>query len=91
MSKKVAIPMVVLIVLLVLAVGYIAFDKYSGWKQNQEYSIYQEGAQLGYEQAIAQLYQGAISCQQVPVTYDNQTINLVAVECLQQAQAPATG
>jgi len=83
MNKKIAISMVVLIVLLVLALGYIGYDKYADWKQKQEFSIYQEGAQLGYEQAVAQLFQGAIACQQVPLTYNNQTINLVAVECLQ--------
>jgi len=87
MGKKIAVSMVVLIVLLVLAVGYIGYDKYSDWKQAQEFDIYQEGANLGYEQAVSQLFQGAIQCQQVPVTYQNQTINIIAVECLQQQAA----
>lgn len=81
MGKGVAISMVVMIVLLVLAVGYIGYDKYSDWKQEKEFGIYQQGAQFGYEQAITQLYNGASQCQQVPLTYNNQTINLVAVEC----------
>ena len=87
MSKKIAISMVILIVLLVLAVGYICYDKYTDWKQKQDFDIYQQGAQLGYEQAVAQLFQGAVACQQVPITYNNQTINLIAIECLQQASA----
>ena len=85
MGKGIKISMVVMIVLLVLAVGYIGFDKYSDWKRNQEFGIYQQGAQFGYEQAVAQLYNGASQCQQVPLTYNNQTINLVAVECLPTA------
>lgn len=87
MGKGVAISMVVMIVLLVLAVGYIAYDKYSGWKQEQEFGIYQQGAQVGYEQAVTQIFQQAGSCQQVPLTVQNQTVNIIAVECLQQQAA----
>ena len=75
---------IALVVLLVLAFGYIGYGKYFDWKQEQEFSIYQQGAQLGYEQAIGQLAQMAAQCQQVPITYENQTINVIAVECLQQ-------
>lgn len=82
MSKKIAVSVVVLIVLLVLALGYIGYDKYTDWKQKQDFSLYQQGAQFGYEQAIAQIFQPASQCQQVPVTYQNQTINLIAAECL---------
>ena len=84
MGKKIAVSMVILIVFLALAVGYIGYDKYSDWKQEAEFGIYQQGAQFGYEQAVAQLYEGAIQCQQVPLMYNNQTINLVAMECLSQ-------
>lgn len=84
MAKGIKISMTGLIVLLVLALGYIGYSEYSDWKQAQDLSFYQQGAQLGYEQAIGQLYQSAVTCQQVPLTLNNQTINLVAVECLQQ-------
>ena len=87
MGKGIAISMVVMIVLLVLSVGYIGYDKYSDWKQEAELGIYQQGAQFGYEQAIAQLYQGVAQCQPVPLTYKNQTVNLITTECLKQ-QAP---
>jgi len=81
MGKGITISMVVMIVLLVLAVGYIGYDKYSDMKQEKEFGIYQQGAQFGYEQAITQLYEGVSQCQPVPLTYKNQTINLVAQEC----------
>jgi hypothetical protein len=83
-NKSVVITIIVLVILLLGAVGFIVFDQYSEWKQQKDSSLFQQGMQTGYEQAIAQLYQGASNCQQVPVTYDNQTINVVALECLEQ-------
>jgi len=84
MAKKRDILIIVLVVLLVLAVGYIAYDKYVVWKQQKDFGIYQQGAQFGYEQAVMQVFTPAAQCQQVPVTYNNQTINMIAVECLKQ-------
>jgi len=45
----------------------------------------------GVQFALASVFQAAGTCQQVPLTFNNQTINLIAIECLQQqaqAQAP---
>ena len=84
MSKKIAISMAVLIVLLALALGYIGYTQYSTWKNQKDFNIYQEGANLGYEQAVGQLFQGAAQCQQVvPLNYNNQTLNLVNADCPQ--------
>lgn len=44
----------------------------------------------GYEFAILNIAQAAAQCQQVPLRVGNQTINLIAVECLQQAQQSQT-
>ena len=87
--NKQTIVIVILSVLLVLAAGYIGVNKYQQNKQQKQLSIYQQGMQAGYEQAITQLVQQAVTCQQVPVNVQNQTINLIAVECL-QAQANQT-
>jgi len=38
----------------------------------------------GYEYAFIQIAQQAITCQPVPLRIGNQTINMVAVECLPQ-------
>ena len=38
----------------------------------------------GYEYAILQIVQQASACQVVPLTFGNQTIEIVSVECLQQ-------
>ena len=74
---------VFLIILLLIAVGYISYDKYTGFQQEKRFSVYQQGAQLGYEQAIIQIAQQAATCQQVPLRIQNQTLNIIAVDCLQ--------
>ena len=83
MRKKTNIIILVLVVLLILSVGYIIYNSYSQVQSEKQISIYQQGVQLGYVQAVSQLFQQAITCQQVPVTFNNQTINIIAVECLQ--------
>ena len=84
-NKKRNIIFIVLSVLLILSVGYICYEKYSFWKQQKQISVYQQGAQYGYEQTITQIYQSVAppNCQQVPIFYNNQTINIISVECLQ--------
>ena len=77
---------IVLGVLLVFAVGYLLVDKIQENREQQMFSAYQQGAQEGYEQAVIQLAQQLATCQQVPINVGNQTINAVAVECLQQQQ-----
>ena len=75
-----------LLVLVIAAFGYIAYDKYTSTVQAQQFGILQQGAQLGYQQAVLQLIQQASQCKPVPVTYGNVTINVVAVECFQKTQ-----
>ena len=74
MKNKIII--IILAILLVLAVGYIFKDKYTESK-------IQQGIQLGYQQAIIQIIQQVITCQQVPLRIGNQTINIIAVDCIQ--------
>ena len=80
-GKKIAI--FLLIVLLIVAVGYIAFGKFTVWRQSSELGTFQQGAQYGYQQAILQVAQQAATCQQVPLAIGNQTLDVVWVGCLQ--------
>ena len=79
------ISLVVLVLLVIGAFGYIGYDKYLEMDQEKQISIFNQGT----EYAVFQIAQSAATCQQVPLTVGNQTINLIAVECLQQAAAPA--
>ncbi len=80
------IVVIVLSVFLLLALVYIGYSVYGSWSYGKQVAAYQQGAQNGYEQAILQVAQQAATCQQVPLNVQNQTITLIAVECLQQAQ-----
>tara|TARA_B100001971_G_C17855335_1_gene365539 strand:+ start:41 stop:298 length:258 start_codon:yes stop_codon:yes gene_type:complete len=83
-SKRTLILIVVLIVLLAVAVAYIGYGKFKELRQQEQTGVFQQGAQYGYEQLGAMMFQQAASCQSFPITFENQTINLVAIECLQQ-------
>jgi hypothetical protein len=72
----------VLILLLILAGAYIGFTKYNSWRSGQEQQIFTQGAQYGYEQAVIQIVQQSLSCQPVPLRVQNETINIIAVDCL---------
>jgi flagellar basal body-associated protein FliL len=41
------------------------------------------GQNQGYEFAIVSIMQQALTCQPVPLTFENQTINIIATGCLQ--------
>jgi len=79
---------IIAILILVIA-GFLVnvwYEKKAAEEQEEQLGIFQQGAQYGYEQAVIQVAQQAATCQQVPLTIENQTINLIAVECLQAAQ-----
>ena len=72
----------VLIILLIFAIGYILINGYQQRQLQNQISIYQQGAQAGYEQAVVELVQQVATCQPVPIRVVNQTINVIAVDCL---------
>jgi len=84
--KKAIVVILILVILLVASVGYIVYGFYSNWDYKKQANAYQRGAQYGFEQAIVQISGMAVSCQQVPLTVQNQTINIVSVDCLQKSQ-----
>ncbi|MBN2422622.1 hypothetical protein JXB41_05315 [Candidatus Woesearchaeota archaeon] len=88
-DKKMAIIVIVLAVLLAGAIAYIAVEKYNASQTQKQLSIFQQGMQAGYEQAVLQIMQQAATCQAVPIRVQNTTLNMIAVECLQQMQAQA--
>jgi len=75
-----------LAILLILAISYIGVGKYNQRQMQKQVLVYQQGLQAGYQQAIIQIMQQAVTCQQVPLFAQNQTMNIVAVECLQKSE-----
>jgi hypothetical protein len=82
MDKKSWI-IVLLVVLLLGTAGYITTSEYRTALAVKEVDTFRQGVQTGYEQTILQLAQQVASCKQVPLFVGNQTINVIAVECLQ--------
>ena len=75
--------------LLIIAVLFIAATQiraYNLSKKQQQEAIYEQGTQDGYQYAVAQLMQQAATCNPVPLFMNNVSMNIIAVECLQQAQ-----
>lgn len=71
-----------LIVVVVILLGIILYTFVIIPRLN---SLVVTGQNQGVEYAVGTIFQQATSCNTVPLTYNNQTINLIAVECLQQA------
>lgn len=77
---------ITLVIGLIVVSGCLAYFKYSTSKAVQDLEKWQEGAQYGNQATLLEIVQQAVTCKTVPITVGNQTINLIAVECLQQDQ-----
>lgn len=77
--------------LLIIVVGYLITAQFQAKQQQKDIAIFQQGGQTGYQQAIVDIINRALTCEQVPLFVQNQTINLIAVECLQAAQQAQAG
>ncbi len=70
--------LVIVVLLVVVAYAFIAKPVING--------LVIQGYNQGAQDVIVQIAQQATTCQQVPLRIGNQTINIVAVECLQPLQ-----
>ena len=82
--KKAGVEILVLSVLLLVAVGYIGLSVYQNVKAQRDQNLFIQGAQEGFKTAVGQIIQNVAKCQQVPLTFENTTVNIVAVDCLRQ-------
>lgn len=83
--KKSSLWVLILGVLLLIAIGYITFDLINQSVVDKQIAIYNTGAQYGYETAIYQIAQQVATCKIVPLNIENQSIEIIAYDCLQQA------
>ncbi len=73
-----------LVIVIVLLLGFLAYLFLVTPALN---GLITRGYNQGAQEAILTIAQQVATCQQVPLTVGNQTINLIAVECLQQQAA----
>lgn len=84
----------VVVILLVLAGGYVGYNFYLGYQYQQQIAALQEGVQIGKDLTALDVLQKAVNCEVIPVWGPlqidgeevNVSLNLVAVECLQAPQ-----
>ncbi len=84
-SNKSKFVVIVLVVLLLIAVGYIIYDKVQQRRQTQLLTALQQGYNQGIYGAVLSLYQQTEKCQVTTITLGNLTRQVVDVACIQQA------
>lgn len=83
-QKGLFILTIILALLLIISVGYITFSFYRQNQYKNQLTAYQSGLQAGYEQAVFQLIQQAVTCSPVPIHVGNQSLSVIAVDCIKQ-------
>ena len=85
--KKAGLWILILGILLVAAVAFIVITSVIRPAiANKQTAIYNLGAQEGYTAAIVDVAQSSLNCQIVPLSIENQAINLVDANCRLQAE-----
>ena len=79
---KKTLVIIILVIVLIAVVGNNYYEKYQQSQQQRRVGL----VQAGYTQAIIDVARLASTCQAVPLIIGNQTINMIAVECLQVRQ-----
>jgi flagellar basal body-associated protein FliL len=85
MSKKInkwVLICIILAVLLVSLLVYIGIKSYKEARENEKNEIFLQGAQYGYQSAVANLMQSGVNCTPVNVYIQNETMQFVDVSCL---------
>ncbi len=74
--KRRTITIIAVLILLTASLVYLGIKSYN--------EMFQQGAQYGYEQTIIRIANDAKNCTVVSLTIYEETVELVAVRCLQQ-------
>ena len=87
-DKKVGLVVKILILVIVILLGVIIYTfvirpAISGYIVKNQVTGYNKGV----EDAVFSIMQQASTCQTVPLTFDNETMNMIWVECLRQTPA----
>lgn len=80
-NSKLYIIITVLVVLVLIFGGYIAYDKIKQARIEKENELLQQGYLMGVEQTTIQLINEAAKCVPVPIRYVNTTVTMFALDC----------
>lgn len=80
-KKTLIISSVVLSILVIAGAGYFAYDKfYLDYRNQRDIQI----SYNTYQELVGVIFNELLECEPLPITYDNKTLSLIAIECLQQ-------
>jgi len=85
MNKKInkwVLICIILAVLLVSLLVYTGIKSYKEARENEKNEIFLQGAQYGYQSAVANLMQSGVNCTPVNVYIQNETMQFIDVSCL---------
>lgn len=68
---------------LIVAVGYIGWDKYQESRQLQLQQAFQVGANQGLQQTVVSLFQQTNGCQVATLTFGEEQRQVIDIACLQ--------
>lgn len=71
-----------LIILIIGLLGYVGYIEYTDYMVEYDNKIMEQGVQFGYEQTILQIIEKSLTCEPVSLIVNNETINLINIECL---------
>ena len=75
-KKIVILGLATLVILALLVFGY------NYHVENKQVEAFNVGAQFGFETAIIEIAKIAVECETVPLTLGNNTLNMIAVDCI---------
>lgn len=77
--------LITLSILLILALGYIGYTELAKYENEENLEIYQYGYLQGNNDTMNYILSIVTQCEPLPLDLENdQTINLIAYECLQE-------
>lgn len=81
-SRHSRLIIVILILIVAFGVGYISYDEYKDYRIVKDTELSESAMQYGAEMIIIEIVNIASTCQQVPLSVDDQVINLINIDCL---------
>jgi hypothetical protein len=87
--KTNTIVIIILALALIASLSFILYKSYETKQQAKYEGYYNAGVQAGVGYAVTEIIKQGSTCQPVPLIYENQTQEYIAVDCLTTAN-PAT-
>ena len=84
-SDKIKNIFIIILLVIIIVGGSMYFNNLIENKQTiRDQELISNASNFGYGQALQNIYDVVVKCQQIPLTFNNQTVTVIAMECLQK-------